>query len=211
MRAVHADVADVRLDLRRWPIAARDCPGIVGARSSTVVDALFARVVDVAGIHPERPDRIIAAGQYGLVDEIVIVGPVVTHVEVCLARANREIVIGDRHGLVAAERELSGRATAAGVELAWTTIAAAADAAGAEGVADANQPMVAEVLLPLDPAVVARAGRTRRVEDQLLEIIDVGVATFFHGHLGRTVGVTPVLGKIAGQRVLAAQSDLAEI
>ena len=70
--------------------------------------------------------------------------------------------------------------------------------------------MRAIFLLPYNGAVVAGAFVIAGIEDDLLEIVDVGKAAFLQAHILRAVGVAPGLGEIARQRVLAAEGDFAK-
>src|ERR1700682_4253082 len=68
----------------------------------------------------------------------------------------------------------------------------------------------APLLLPHYAPVPARAGRACGVINELLEVVGVGPAAFFHADLSASgVWVAIVPGKVAPERVLAPEGELA--
>lgn len=59
-------------------------------------------------------------------------------------------------------------------------------------------------------ALSIRAIAAAGVEDELLEVVDVGEAAFVGAECRGTVGITPDVSDVARQRVLAADAELAE-
>ncbi|ABA50188.1 hypothetical protein BURPS1710b_0258 [Burkholderia pseudomallei 1710b] len=146
--------------------------------------ALIAQVAEVAGVHAEDVERVVAADRERLVRvaRVVHVAEEARHVE---------------RAAVVAERDLIGRVLPEARRIA-------------ERVARAREDAVAEQLLPREAVVVARARRTGRVEDHLLEVVRVRPAAFLGRELRRAVRVAVDRRRVARDRVLEARGELAE-
>src|SRR5258706_6014692 len=150
------------------------------------VVATLGVVLVVARVPPEdRAEVEVAAAGPSLVLEVVPLEVVIEPREVeCISRA----VIPEGQRLGALVRHVPGLV--------------------AELVTDAGH-KTAPFLLPHQAPVVARAGRARRVVDQLLEVVDVRVAAFLERHARAAVRIAVDAGVVAREGVLPAQGDLA--